>query len=87
MRTTLEIPDSLMRDIRVRAALSDRTLTQQITNLLRAGLNATAETAPEDSGHVQLPLVRTSRNASTDELSPQRVGEILAQSDVSDLAK
>ncbi len=86
MRTTLEIPDSLMRDIRVRAALSDRTLTQQITNLLRAGLNVTTETATKDSGHVQLPLVRTSRNATADELSPQRVAEILARSDVSDLA-
>lgn len=76
-----------MRDIRVRAALSDHTLTQQITKLLRAGLSVTAEGAAKDGSHVQLPLVRTSRNATANELSPQRVAEILAQLDVSDLAE
>lgn len=84
MRTTLELPDDLMRSLKVRAAQTDRTLTDVIAELLRTGLTA-GETGP-NAGRVQLPLVRTDRHASTEELGPERVAEILSESDVSSLA-
>lgn len=37
------------------------------------------------SRHVALPLVRTPRTASPDELSPDRISDILFRSDIADL--
>lgn len=38
MKTTLELPDDLMRAIRVRAACSDRRLKDVVEELLRRGM-------------------------------------------------
>ncbi|MGE0057227.1 MAG: antitoxin, partial [Dehalococcoidia bacterium] len=40
MKTTLELPDDLMREIKVRAAREDRKLKDLVTELLRKGLAA-----------------------------------------------
>ncbi len=84
MRTTLELPDDLMRSIKVRAAQTDRTLTEVIAELLRSGLSA-AEAGVSGGQRVQLPLVRSSRTASPDELSPERIAAILQAADIADL--
>lgn len=46
MKTTLELPDQLMRQIKVRAAQSDRTIKDVVTELITRGLKATPA-APE----------------------------------------
>lgn len=51
MKTTLELPDDLMRDIRIRAARSDRRIKDVVTELLRRGLEAPQE--PSANGPVQ----------------------------------
>lgn len=48
MKTTLELPDELMRDIRVRAAQSDRRLKDVVEELLRRGLEAPPEPPAND---------------------------------------
>jgi hypothetical protein len=48
MKTTLDLPDDLVRRIKVQAAMSDRKLKDLVAQLLEAGLRASADgrTAP-----------------------------------------
>lgn len=39
MKTTLELPDELMRSLKIRAARSDRRLKDVVTELLQRGLS------------------------------------------------
>ncbi|MFT4233582.1 MAG: hypothetical protein QM607_01035 [Microbacterium sp.] len=80
MRTTLDLPDDLMRSVKLHAVHTDRTLTDAIADLLRAGLGS-AERQSSGAHHVTLPLVRNSRSAREDDLSPERIAEILSESD------
>jgi len=40
MKTTLELPDELMRSLKIKAAESDRRLKDVVTELLQRGLSA-----------------------------------------------
>ncbi|HET6546188.1 MAG TPA: hypothetical protein VFG55_05510 [Rhodanobacteraceae bacterium] len=50
MKTTLELPDPLMRAVKVRAAATDRTLKDVVADLIARGLRAAppADEAPLD---------------------------------------
>lgn len=41
MRTTLDLPDPLMREVKVRAAQQDRKLKEVVEELIRTGLRET----------------------------------------------
>ncbi len=59
MRTTLDLPDELMRHLKARAALEGRSLRELVLELVERGLKAqplTAAPAP-----VGLPTVRLGR--------------------------
>lgn len=73
MRTTLDLPDDLMRSIKVRAAQEDATLTETITTLLRASLSAASRPT---ATRVQFPLVLGQRRATPNELSAEQVSEL-----------
>lgn len=47
MKTTLELPDPLMRAVKVRAAETDRTLKDVIADLIARGLRDAPPTSPE----------------------------------------
>ena len=86
MKTTLDLPDELMRAIKVRAAEDNLEIEEVVTNLLRRGLAATAAEKPMVRNHVQFPLVKCAHPAKPgDELTPERVAEILGEADISDL--
>ncbi len=48
MKTTLELPDELMRQIKIRAAASDRKLKDTVAELIRRGLQAAAAESTRD---------------------------------------
>ncbi|MDZ7783273.1 MAG: hypothetical protein U5K56_10230 [Halioglobus sp.] len=48
MKTTLELPDDLMRKLRIRAAESDRRLKDVVTELLERGLEASNDKQDTD---------------------------------------
>jgi plasmid stability protein len=73
MRTTLNLPDELMRAVKILAAQQNRTLQEMITELLRRGL---AAPRPQGEHRVVLPLVDC---AKTGELSPETLSEILLE--------
>jgi plasmid stability protein len=86
MKTTLDLPDELMRAVKVRAAEDNLELKEVLTNLLRRGLAATAAKKSMLRNRVQFPLVKCTRPARPgDELTPERVGELLGEADISDL--
>ncbi len=78
MKTTLDLPDELMRTVKIRAVREDRKLKDMVALLLRCGLGA----APEEPGtvreRVRLPLVPCAHEARPDEeLTPERVARVL----------
>ncbi len=48
MKTTVELPDELMRRIKIRAAASDRKLKDTVEELIRRGLDAAEAGSPRD---------------------------------------
>ncbi len=82
VKTTLELPDELMRAAKIRAANEGRRLKDVVADLLRRGL---AE-EPKAAGHVQrkvrLPLVRCAHDARRErEMTPNRVAQVLVRED------
>ena len=83
MKTTLELPDDLMREIKLRAVHEDRKLKDLVAELLRKGLDAPAEGPRKVRHRVKLPIIECSRPASPDEeLTPERVAQILNDEEV-----
>jgi ribosomal protein L13E len=82
MKTTLELPDELMRAIRVRAAQEDRKLKDVVAELLRRGL-AQEEAEPRVRHRVKLPLVHSSHVVRPGEgLTPDEIKQILLDEEV-----
>ena len=87
MKTTLDLPDELMRAVEVRAAEENLELREFVTNLLRLGLAAASAEKPMVRNSVQFPLAQCAHPAKPgDELTPERVAEILGAAEISDLS-
>ncbi len=90
MKTTFELPDALVRDVKLRAIHEGRKLKDVVADLLRKGLDAPdrPEPATEQPYLVRdertgLPLIRCRhRAASGQELTPDRVADILLEQEV-----
>jgi hypothetical protein len=79
MKTTLDVPDELMRTVKILAIREHRKLKDMIAELLRRGLLAEE---PTDRGavreRVQLPLVHCAHGARPEEeMTAERVAQIL----------
>lgn len=79
MKTTLDLPDDLMRAVKIRAVEQNRKLKDTIAELLRRGL-AQGHDAPQARRRVRLPLVQCAHEAGPgEELTPERAAELLLQ--------
>ena len=88
MKTTLDLPDDLMREIKVRAAREDRKLKDLIAELLRLGLAEERNGAAKVRHRVQLPIFQGGHPAKPEEeLTPERIKEILLQQEIDWLVK
>ena len=83
MKTTLDLPDELMRSVKIRAAQEGRRLKDVVADLLRRGL--AAEARPEPSPHrVKLPLFHSTRRANPEEeMTPERIAQTLIDEEAS----
>ena len=82
MKTTLDLPDELMRTVKVRAAREDRKLKDMIAELLRRGLADDSGAPRTVRSRVELPLVVCAHAARpSEEMTPERVAEILLDED------
>jgi hypothetical protein len=78
MKTTLNLPDDLMRAVKLRAVEENRRLTGMIADLLRRGLAQEPAASPAVRHRVKLPLVKGAHRARPDEeMTPERVAHIL----------
>ena len=76
MKTTLDLPDDLMREVKIRAVMENRKLKDAVADLLRRGMSRRSE--PKIRHRVALPLVRCASKASPGrEMTPERVAGIL----------
>lgn len=83
MKTTMELPDDLMREIKLRAVREDRKLKDLVAELLRKGLDSRAEGPRRVPHRVKLPIIECSRPANPEEdLTPERVAQILNDEEV-----
>ena len=77
MKTTLDLPDDLMREVKIRAVTQNRRLKDEIADLLRRGL-AQRRSGSRIRRRAVLPLVRCARKARPEEeMTPERVAGIL----------
>lgn len=87
MKSTFELPDDLVREIKLKAVHEGRKLKDAMAELLRAGLAAGAVKAKGRTARKQkpsLPLVKC-RHAATEatEMTPQRVADVLLEQEAS----
>src|SRR5689334_20113083 len=90
MKTTVELPDELVKQLKLRAIHDGKKLKDTVAELLRRGLNAPDEQADSSQGsrlafdkETGLPLIQCRHAARRgDELTPERVADILLQQDV-----
>ena len=76
MKTTLDLPDDLMREIKIRAAREDRKLKDLVAELLRRGL-AEQKTPSKIRHRVQFPLLEGKPARPGQEATPEVVAQIL----------
>ena len=84
MKTTLDLPDELMRAIKVRAAQQDRKIKDVVAELLRRGLSGPAQ-GGDARRRVELPLVDCGE-ATGSEMTPQRLAEALLDEEAESLS-
>ncbi len=79
MRTTLNLPDDLMRAVKMRAVQENRRLQDTVAELLRRGLACEpGSSSIRRPRRVELPLVECVREAQPGrEITPERAAEIL----------
>ena len=83
MKTTLDLPDDLMREIKVRAAREDRKLKDLVADLLRRGLRDEGEKPDRIRHRVKLPLIHSPHRVKPGEgLTPDQVAQILLDQEV-----
>ena len=82
MKTTLDLPDDLMRAAKIRAANEGRRLKDVVADLVRRGLAEQPKGARRVQRRVRLPLVQCTHDARPErEMTPNRVAGVLARED------
>lgn len=80
MKTTLELPDDLMRAVKIRAVNEGRRLKDVMADIIKHGLAQPPGAAATPPRKVQLPLVACAHDAPPqEEMTAERVAEVLSQ--------
>ena len=90
MKTTLDLPDALVKQVKLRALRDGRKLKDAVADLLRKGLNAARGPEPgapepiiSTDKKTGLPVIVCTHAASPgEELTPERVADILLAQEV-----
>ena len=77
MKTTLDLPNDLVREIRLRAVNEGKKLKDVVADLIRRGLGRddAARAMSPRKGHIDVPLFPTTADAPVSHLT---IGEIIA---------
>jgi hypothetical protein len=78
MKTTLEIPDDLMREVKHWAIEENRRLKDMVADLLRSGLEQRRAGPSTIRNRVKLPLIQGGHSARPEEeMTPERLAALL----------
>lgn len=83
MKTTLDLPVELVREMKLRAAREGRKLKDVATEVVRRGLSRGGPGEQMVVHRVKLPLIECAGAKAAAELSPDEVAETLLQQEVS----
>lgn len=87
MKTTLDLPDELIREVKLRAVVQGRTMRDVVADFLRQGLGMTAPKPPEippadsmvEIGQSGLPVIRCRPGAPATRMSVEELLELERQ--------
>jgi plasmid stability protein len=80
VKTTIDLPDDLLRTVKLRAVQENRKLKDLVADLLQRGLAHSEGKPAVASRRVQLPLVECLHHARPDqEMTPDRVARVLLE--------
>jgi len=83
MKTTLDLPDDLVRTIKLKAVREDRKLKDLIAELLRKGLETPPAAADHEPRRAVFPIFRGGHPAAPgEEATPERIAAILLDQEV-----
>lgn len=87
VKTTLDLPDELIRTVKLRALQENRKLKDLVADLLRRGLAQDAQAPTAIRSRVQFPLVECAHPATpTEEMTPDRVARALLDEEAREVA-
>lgn len=82
MKTTLDLPEELVREMKVRAASEGRKLRDVATEIFQRGLSL-PKLQPVEGKRVKLPLFHGKKPVNpADEMTPEKIDEILLNQEV-----
>lgn len=79
MKTTLDLPDELMRAVKIRAVNEGRKLKEMVAELLRRGLAEEPGPRRTPPRRVRFPLVECEPARPEEEMTAERLAEILIE--------
>jgi hypothetical protein len=87
VKTTIDLPDELMRTIKIRAVQERRKLKDMVADLLRRGLAAESAQPTTVRERVRLPLVQCAHPADpSKEVTADRAAQILLEEEAREAA-
>lgn len=88
MKTTVDLPDELLRELKIRAASTGRSLKDLMAELLHRGLEVVDGHPDEVDARVSLPLVACAHPAAPEqEATPDRVAAVLLEQETEALVR
>ena len=77
MRTTIDLPDELLRQVKAKAALDGLKLKDLITRYVEQGLKGSPHTVPSRRHRSELPVSRPKTGRSLPSLTNREIQRIL----------
>ena len=82
VRTTLDLPDDLFRQAKVKAALEGATLKEMLTGYIERGLREPSRPAGQPSRRSALPVLRRSGSGVIPNLAPELQARLEEEADL-----
>lgn len=78
MKTTLDLPAELVREMKLRAASDGRKIRDVATEIFRRGLAQASMTDGNNRNRVKLPLIECNPpRTKANEMTPEKVADVL----------
>jgi len=89
MRTTIDLPDPLFREVKTRAVRQGMKLKGLVANYIEAGLRGTSSSAerPAPRHHSPIPIAREADGTVTPALTNAQLQAILDEEDLAEYHK